>query len=318
MENEKLDVEESAIQEKVVEKVVEPVLARDEASDDIAKRYREKRNLETTEKFEDEEDDKLEEEEEVINLKVDGEIVQKTQAEIDSMGGVAETQKSLTADRRLQQIAEERQKIELERSELQLAQQQLQKHQTSLAKQNKAPDVSNVDIDKAYVDYADAVYSGDTEQLIAATKKLQSINVRQETKIDTTAEIDAAVKRTINETNRNTSINLGKKAFADQYSNIANNPELYNFANQKTITIMNANPTWTPEEIIMEAGKQTQEWIDSIAGTNHVDSTLEQRNEQKRKKVSLSSAKAKKLADDGYKPKTQEEIFADFKKSRAR
>ena len=46
-----------------------------------------------------------------------------------------------------------------------------------------------------------------------------------------------------------------QQAFADQYPDIVNDPDLFALTNQKTVQIANEKPYLTPSEVIMEAGK---------------------------------------------------------------
>ena len=102
VEEESVDIEEPEVN------IEEPELARDSIADDIAARVAKQRKEENVQEEELEEEEEVEEVEDTpVDLKVDGEIVKVTQQEVDNAGGVAEMQKSLTADKRLQQVAEE-------------------------------------------------------------------------------------------------------------------------------------------------------------------------------------------------------------------
>lgn len=293
----------------------ETVLARDAMLDSIAKQVADERQSEQDEPEDmepeennegvDNESEEDDEPEELVELKVDGEVVQKTQAEIDELGGQAEVQKSLTADRRLQQAAQERQQLAQQRDELnrQRAQfQQLQNRQKE----------SEYNTDEAYKEYAEAVYSGDEDQLIAAMKKLPNNQHQQ------MPDVRAEVQRELAAANRQQSIDVGKRNFAEQYSDIANDPTLYGIANQNTVAIMRDRPELSPQEVIMEAGRMTQEWRDSLFEEPKQSEELAERTQAKRNKVKLPTAKARNQSNTGYKAKTQDEIFAEMKANRSR
>ena len=80
----------------------------------------------------------------------------------------------------------------------------------------------------------------------------------------------------------------GLAEFKKTYPGIANDPKLFALADRETTAIAEENPDWTPEQVMMEAGKKTQEWLDSIGGkkptpranTGNVR-TLEQRQQVK-------------------------------------
>ena len=54
----------------------------------------------------------------------------------------------------------------------------------------------------------------------------------------------------------------GLTQFQEQYPEINSDPLLYGAANSMTNVIAVEHPEWTPTEIMLEAGKRTQEWAD--------------------------------------------------------
>ena len=316
--------QDAAIQEDVVEQEVEQ-LQRDVVADEIAEKVKAEREVEeVVETIEEEPEEEPEIKPETnVELKVDGEVVIKTQEEVDAAGGVAEIQKSLTADKRLQQASEERQRINAEREQLRLDQEQLLVKQQELAKidQQEQKETLNTDIEEALRAQAEATYSGDVDELVKANRKLYELQhpvqqVAPQPTLDK-ADIDAAVKQQLESAARSASIDEGKAAFAAEYAEISSNPELYAQANQRTIELSKQHPDWSPRQIIMEAGSQTKSWLENLVGKTQ-ETVLEKQVENKRNKARLPTAQARKAGVAEYKPKTQAEIFAEQKAARSK
>jgi hypothetical protein len=58
----------------------------------------------------------------------------------------------------------------------------------------------------------------------------------------------------------------GLNKFNTDYSDIATDPDLYALADRKTDAIAKEHPEWKPEQVMLEAGKQTRAWVNKLAG----------------------------------------------------
>ena len=58
----------------------------------------------------------------------------------------------------------------------------------------------------------------------------------------------------------------GAEAFKKSYPDIAADPDLYNFADRKTTAIATEHPEWDPAQVMLEAGKQTRDWVAKLSG----------------------------------------------------
>ena len=58
----------------------------------------------------------------------------------------------------------------------------------------------------------------------------------------------------------------GAEAFKKSYPDIAADPDLYNFADRKTTAIAEEHPEWEPAQVMLEAGKQTRDWVAKLSG----------------------------------------------------
>ena len=58
------------------------------------------------------------------------------------------------------------------------------------------------------------------------------------------------------------------RSFEDDYPDIAESPELRTVADNKTVTLTQENPNWTPAEIIKAAAEYTREWAGTMPNSN--------------------------------------------------
>ena len=58
----------------------------------------------------------------------------------------------------------------------------------------------------------------------------------------------------------------GAEAFKKNYPDVAADPDLYDFADRKTTAIAADHPEWDPTQVMLEAGKQTRDWVARLSG----------------------------------------------------
>lgn len=73
-------------------------------------------------------------------------------------------------------------------------------------------------------------------------------------------------RREIAAEDTNKALATGLTQFKQAYPEMAEGSELYLIADRKTEAIAAENPEWTPEQVMLEAGKQTREWVVSLGG----------------------------------------------------
>lgn len=309
-----------------------PVLARDAAMEQMAKRRSEEVSREAGQKHEEVTDsfsgvdenadnhvdtDSLHDvPNELIELKVDGEIIRKPKAEVDAEGGVAVVQKRLALETRLAKAAEERKAIEREKAEI--ARQKLEllrREQEAESRKPKAKDVTDdeVAIRKRFVD---SVYSGDEEETLNALNEIVDRLKPKDTPAAPQIDPDRFAEEIEKKLTYKTSLNDGLRTFKEDYRHLAEDTNLYNMTNQATARLQNEHPDWEPKKIILEAAKEVDEWITSKRQPGPID-MIEERNLRKQSIDNIPTAKTKKPGDVGYKRKTPQEIFADLKAGRS-
>jgi hypothetical protein len=213
------------------------------------------------------------EEPESLTVKVDG---VEQQLPIDEAKAVI--QKNLAADKRL--------------NEASLKQQQLQQWEQNLIQREKqqiqAPPVDPVETHgdegelKERVQTAvDKLYDGDTDEAVEALTGIIG-GRNQATPINTNAIVAQAKEAVLQEQRQrefNQEVSTARNQFNTEFKELAEDPELMDFADQKTISLMKEHPDWAPTQVIMEAGRHTQEWVNKIRGNG--DSGQASRMERK-------------------------------------
>jgi len=173
----------------------------------------------------------------------------------------AALQKHLAADIRLQQASQrQRQLDERER--------QIQQTEAALRTRQAQPTREAVAIDDAALerDAAEVVRSLVSAPEAEATQKLAKVlkTVRQAAapQIDPNAiaaqAADVAVRK-VAERDAQRALVDGLNGFVKAYPEIAADSDLYSLADSKTTAIATEHPDWTPEQVMMEAGRLVRE-----------------------------------------------------------
>jgi hypothetical protein len=171
----------------------------------------------------------------------------------------ANIQKNIAADRRLQEAALRRQ--ELDRREAALN----KREQTRTA---PAP-VDTLDLDAEAADLVKVLVSAPED--VAAKRMAQTLKkLRQaHAPIDSNAIVSQAADVAVRTIAANDDVRAkasGFKKFQEVYSDVANDPDLYALADRRSDLIHAEHPDWSPEQIMLEAGKQAREWLEQKTG----------------------------------------------------
>lgn len=73
-----------------------------------------------------------------------------------------------------------------------------------------------------------------------------------------------ATKQTLKAESHAQSLVAGLTKFQSEYPEIANDPKLERVADGMTDAIATEHPEWSPEQVMLEAGKQTREWLETL------------------------------------------------------
>lgn len=171
----------------------------------------------------------------------------------------ANIQKNVAADRRLQEAANRRR-------ELDIREENLRKREQA---RPTAPVADTLDLDAEAADLVKVLVSAPED--VAAKRLAQTLKkIRQASApIDTNALVSQAAdvaEQRVAARNDIQAKASGFKKFQEDYADVANDPDLYALADRRSDLIYAEHPEWSPEKIMLEAGKQAREWLAQKSG----------------------------------------------------
>lgn len=178
----------------------------------------------------------------------------------------AELQKIGAGNQRLEQAAARHKELDARAA-------QLQRTEAELAARSRTAVAAPPPIDdKAFDTEAEELVRSlveDTPEKAAArlAQTLKKIRQAPPPQIDVDAITDKAVKaatQSVEARDANKALRDGFDTFTRDYHDIASDPELFAMADRKTEVIAAEHPEWNPAQVMMEAGKQTRAWLQSI------------------------------------------------------
>ena len=296
------DVEETTQDEQE-----QPVsLERDSLMDSIAQQVRAQREEQVEETAIAPDEEEVIEEPATVDLKVDGEIITKPKEEVEAEGGSTAYQMKLAADKRFKEAAEAKAKAEQLRLELEERERQLLQRQVEL-ETLQPTEISDEEVDE----FISTVYSGDEEKARDAFKNvLSKVKVTAPTQPANTLDEDSIAERALFKLDQKKGLEL----FQKNYSHLNADPRLKSMTNEATIRIMKEEPDLMPSEVIIKAAKEIDEWF----GHKPQKQEMEEQIAHKESIKNIKTANKRVKQVDSYKPKTQEEIFAELQAGRSR
>jgi hypothetical protein len=125
--------------------------------------------------------------------------------------------------------------------------------------------------------------------------------------------------RTIAERENQRALQSGLGRFKQDYPDISNDPDLFTLADRKTNDIAAANPSWSPEQVMLEAGKQTREWMTKL-GVKPAAVVQQTSNRQQRKETLVPMPQARSVRPAPAAAKEDDNspqgIMSELRKSR--
>lgn len=230
----------------------------------------------------------------------------------------ANIQKNVAADRRLQEAANRRRELDA--------------REEALKKREQArvvtPVADTLDLDAEAVDLVKVLVSAPED--VAAKRLAKTLKaIRQASApVDANALVsqaaDVAEQRIAARSDLQAKAS-GFKKFQEEFADVANDPDLYALADRRSDLIFAEHPDWSPEKIMLEAGKQAREWLAQKSGkplvTTQRQAQVEaNRNRQETKqklkpmpisRTAIPAAQADDNADD-----SPTGALADIRKSR--
>lgn len=176
----------------------------------------------------------------------------------------AQLQKHVAADIRLQDVANQRRDLERRR-------QNLEQSEAAFAVRSRGqlsgqPAADDQTLERESVELVRMLVSEPNEAVVAKklTTVLQKVRQAAAPQIDTRAvakEAASLARQEIAVDNRQAALVTGLSSFKKSYADIAADPDLYAMADRRTDAIAEEHQDWTPEQVMLEAGKQTRDWM---------------------------------------------------------
>ena len=175
----------------------------------------------------------------------------------------------------------------------------------------------DADIQKRARQIVDNLLDGDEE---AATKALAEVMMGRGPATPT--DTDQIVSKVAAQVQQQTELKSALKSFRDTYPAIAQDPTLWNRANQESGRLRDEHPEWSIEENILEAGKRVQDWLHSLTGgprgdePQQNDQVREGKLDKKRTMEKLPSASTRMPKAPEKRPPTRSDVVANMRKQR--
>jgi hypothetical protein len=173
-------------------------------------------------------------------------------------------QKNRAADKRLQEAAQRRKELDAREAQL------TKRERTALSAAPANPAADDADLEQEAAGLVRSLLS--EPEAVAAQKMtgvLKKIRQAKAPAIDPNAIVTQAANVAVQTIAARDDV-IAKasafKKFQADYSDIANDPDLFALADRKSDSIYEEHPNWTPEQIMLEAGRQTREWLEGKAG----------------------------------------------------
>ena len=305
-----LDVEEvQEVQEEVLKEATpkedaqeEPRLERNSLMDDLAAKRNEQFEEESGESFE--EDDEPEEDT-MMDLKVDGEVIQKLKSEVDAEGGKDAYQMKLAADKRFKEAAEEKKRLvayekQLKEKELYLSEREREQRE----QEEEEAQLSDAELAQGL---SQGFYEGDTEAVEEKLMKIIKLARKKNEPVDR--------EQIINEAKFQIQRDEGVSEFNRLYPNLTKDKMLFDLTNRRTAELMNERPDLNPKEIILLAAEEVNEKFKPKEEEKPKE--LEAISQKKKTISTIKKASSRKPSQQEFKPETKDEIFSRYKKNRS-
>lgn len=267
----------------------------------------------------------------MVDLKVNGENIQRSQAEVDAAGGVAAIQKSISGELKLQQAAKERKDLDRDREKVQQVigentqlKNEIAELRTATAQKVAAgkETASKEEIAAQAKSIAGKFFNGDVDELeTAIAEMLTAGTVQAPVAAAQAAPVvdEAAISRRVAaqltfETERKEAVALFESDHAD-----LNTPGRRDVVDRLTNDIMKENPSLGPKKVIAEAVTRARDTLGLPAPSAAPKNDLKAKKERKRATtddIPVASQRGKPPVA-GSQPKTKQQIFDEIEAGRS-
>jgi hypothetical protein len=234
----------------------------------------------------------------------------------------AQLQKHLAADIRLQQAAERQRQLDAREQSIRSVEATLKTRSANPSAQqapvdDKALDTRAIELVRSLVSEPEDKAAAKMAETFRAIRQAATPQFDQNALIRQAA--DVAVK-TIAERDNAKALSTGLEEFSRNYRDITSDPDLFALADRKTTAIAAEHPDWAPGQVMLEAGRQTREWLKSIgASVKETAPNPSTNNRQQRKQNLVPMPQPRSARPAAPAPETDAaplDALAEIRKSR--
>jgi len=249
----------------------------------------------------------------MTRIKVDGEIKEIPFARLQ-----AAAQKLEAGDKRLEEANRLRQEIDQREQMLLQREQQLTNQPPAQGAEGQTDDI------KAIVrQYHEALLNGDDEDVTADLLAKLATAGRQQPQVDVSQlaqqverQVEARYTERQQESARKEQESAHKadlrdafSTFKDEFKDVASDQALLDMADRLTVTVSQEYPTYTPIQVMREAGRRTRDWLnDKTSGAT--------RTNRKRNLKTATGTGASQPGKPEAKPKTRSDQLNEIRSAR--
>lgn len=271
-------------------------------------------------------------EDEPVTIKVNGKERQVPKSKIDEAGGVDIYQRRAAASEELNAAHEMRRQAEAlmrqvnsRAAEIQRQEHELQQHRNHKDKQHDDPPSVPTDAEMKNLarKYHESIMDGDMDAADDLLVRMQTARSGATESIEAVAKQAAELAhQKIAQSEFAKSRREGIDVFEKEYKDIAGDPTLRGFANEKTKEIYSEHPDWEPKRVILEAAEQVSNWVSEMrGGTGYnkpaADMPSSAKLDAKRQlTVIRGGSSARALPRPAPRPQTNSEYVQSLRKAR--
>jgi hypothetical protein len=260
-----------------------------------------------------------------VVVKINGKEKKVPREKVEEAGGVQAYQKQAAAAEELRLAKDERRRLQGMEQQLVHKAQQLQAYEQQIqqrAVQQPAspPPAQAGELKQMATQYHEAVLNGDIETASELLIKLQGAQKQATPDADAIARKAAQVaKQALDEERKHEAFKVFEKErleanamFEDEFADIAEDPELREWANTKTAKLFTEHPEWGPKKIISEAARQVREATGKAVKSDSTTSKLE----AKRSMTTVRGGSARATPKPAPKAPTRSQYVENLRKAR--
>lgn len=236
-----------------------------------------------------------------------------------------QVQKHEAADIRLQQASQADKQIKVREEEVRRKEAAL----TERATQGSPPTLDATDqaaIAKDAARLSEVLLSGTKDEIVSTLTDVLSKN-RQAPRapvIDQkqlVSEVKTAVKQELSEEDKAEDMRTGYAKFKELHPEILADANLFAYTDKISEKIAAEHPEWMPSQVLLESGKQTTEWVQSLKGVkpavNKSVPDMNDRREAKRKLRPMPEARTARVDNDANEQQERpSDVIAEIRKAR--